>query len=277
MRSRGRYGWLVLGAALFFAAGAFFASRANQGLGLRTDEIQLVDGQGRTRARLATGAHGEPGFALYDKDGNARLTVGLSESGEPSVNFLSAQGAIVWRASSTPEIGLPPEAAAAQGGTAMSWKLQSSAFAAMGSIPTVHTCQGKDVSPPLSWGAPPDGTVSLALIVDDPDAPDPKAPRVTWVHWILYNLPAETRGLAEAATTGKLPPGTLEGFNDWKRTGYGGPCPPIGRHRYFFKLYALDRRLDDLGPITKQRLEQAMEGHVLARAELVGTYQKSGR
>ena len=120
----------------------------------------------------------------------------------------------------------------------------------------------------------PDGTKSFALIVDDPDAPDPNAPRMTWVHWVLYNLPSTTRELPGGATREVLPAGTKEGTNDWQRRGYGGPCPPIGRHRYFHKLYALDAALTDLGTATKSQLERAMEGHVLARAELVGTYQK---
>ncbi len=152
--------------------------------------------------------------------------------------------------------------------------LTSPAFSHLGAIPARHTCQGTDLSPPLAWSGVPAGTESLVLIVDDPDAPDPAAPRMTWVHWLLYNLPATTLGLAEGIARGALPAGTLEGENDWGRPGYGGPCPPIGRHRYFHKLYALDCRLPDLGQPDKARLEQAMKGHVLAAAELVGTYQK---
>jgi hypothetical protein len=121
----------------------------------------------------------------------------------------------------------------------------------------------------------PAGTKSLALIVDDPDAPDPRAPKMTWVHWVLYNIPAGTRGLAGDEARHGLPPGTREGLNDWKRTGYGGPCPPIGEHRYFHKLYALDAELPDLGRPTKARLLEAMEGHVLAETRLVGRYQKA--
>jgi Raf kinase inhibitor-like YbhB/YbcL family protein len=156
----------------------------------------------------------------------------------------------------------------------MSLVLTSAAFAALGAIPTLHTCEGRDVSPPLAWTGVPAGAKSLVLIVDDPDAPDPKAPRTTWVHWVLYNLPPSSTGLAEGITASALPAGTREGQNDWKRTGYGGPCPPIGRHRYFHKLYALDVLLPDLGPATKADVEAAMKGHVLAQAELVGTYQK---
>ena len=156
----------------------------------------------------------------------------------------------------------------------MALALTSSAFAHEGAIPKLYTCQGKDISPPLSWSGLPNGTKSVALIVDDPDAPDPKAPRMTWVHWVLYDLPGSASGLAEGAARGGLPQGTREGRNDWKRTGWGGPCPPTGRHRYFFKLYALDAPLGDLGEPTKAKLEQAMAGHVLAKAELVGTYEK---
>ncbi len=152
--------------------------------------------------------------------------------------------------------------------------LTSAAFAALGAIPTLHTCEGRDVSPPLSWSGVPAAAKSLVLIVDDPDAPDPKAPRTTWVHWVLYNLPPSATGLAEGIAASALPGGTREGQNDWKRAGYGGPCPPIGRHRYFHKLYALDVVLPDLGPATKADVEAAMKGHVLAQAELVGTYQK---
>ncbi|WP_126445216.1 YbhB/YbcL family Raf kinase inhibitor-like protein [Sulfuricystis multivorans] len=154
----------------------------------------------------------------------------------------------------------------------MSLILTSVAFAHLAAIPAHYTCQGADVSPPLSWSGVPAGTKSLALIVDDPDAPDPAAPKMTWVHWVLYNIPPTVTGLPEAVKT--LPPGTFEGLNDWQRTGYGGPCPPIGRHRYFHKLYALDVVLPDLKHPTKAQLEKAMAGHILAEAQLVGTYQK---
>ena len=155
-------------------------------------------------------------------------------------------------------------------------ELESTSFAAMGEIPIRHTCEGQDVSPELRWSGVPDGAMSLVLIVDDPDAPDPEAPKMTWVHWVLYDIPADATGLPEAVLEAKLPPGTKQGTNDWKRTGYGGPCPPIGRHRYFHKLYALDAELGDLGQPTKADLESAMQGKVLAQAELVGTYQKEG-
>ena len=150
--------------------------------------------------------------------------------------------------------------------------LASQSFTHQGEIPTRFTCEAENVSPALAWSGAPAGTKSFALIVDDPDAPDPAAPKMTWVHWVLYNLPAATRGLAEAVKS--LPAGAREGVNDWKRTGYGGPCPPIGRHRYFHKLYALDVVLADLGSPDKPALEKAMAGHVLEKAELMGTYQK---
>ncbi len=151
-------------------------------------------------------------------------------------------------------------------------QISSPAFTQMGEIPRLYTCDGRDLSPPLSFSDVPAGTQSLALIVHDPDVPSPDAPRRIWVHWVLYNLPADCRGLAEGV--GVLPAGTLEGRNDWGRTGYGGPCPPKGRHRYYHTLYALDCRLPDLKQPTKSALEQAMQGHVLARAELIGTYQR---
>ena len=159
----------------------------------------------------------------------------------------------------------------------MALLLTSRSFAPGAAIPSVHTCEGDDRSPALGFDGAPAGTKSLALIVDDPDAPDPKAPRTIWVHWILYDLPPDCLGLPEDVANVGLPPGAREGLNDWKRTGWGGPCPPIGRHRYFFKLYALDRMLGDLHHPDKATLLAAMEKHVLARAELVGTYEKRHR
>ena len=153
-------------------------------------------------------------------------------------------------------------------------RIVSTAFNNQAAIPKLYTCEGKDISPPMAWSDLPAGTKSLALIVDDPDAPDPAAPKMTWVHWVLYNLPPTSDGLPESVKT--LPAGTKEGVNDWKRTGYGGPCPPIGRHHYFHKLYALDTVLPDLKQPTKAKLEEAMKGHILREAQLVGTYQKGG-
>lgn len=151
--------------------------------------------------------------------------------------------------------------------------IYSPAFEPDLAIPSRYTCDGRDVSPPLSWIGIPGQARSLALIMDDPDAPDPAAPRMVWVHWVLYNLPITCSGLAEAVEPTELPEGTLEGVNDWKRTGYGGPCPPIGRHRYYFRFYALDTVLPDLHHPGKAKLLQAMEGHVLAEADMIGTYR----
>lgn len=152
--------------------------------------------------------------------------------------------------------------------------LTSSAFADGSAIPKRHTCEGEDVSPPLAWAGLPSGTRSLALIVDDPDAPDPKAPKRTWVHWVAYDIPPTASSLPEG---GALPAGARQGLNDWGRTGYGGPCPSVGRHRYIHKLYALDAVLGDLGRPTKADVEKAMAGHLLAEARLVGTYEKGQR
>jgi len=156
----------------------------------------------------------------------------------------------------------------------MSFTLKSSRFDNNGEIPARYTCEGDDISPPLSWDKISEDARSLVLIVDDPDAPDPKAPKMTWVHWVLYNIPADTNTLAEQCTAATLPAGAAEGLNDWQRLGYGGPCPPIGRHRYFFKLYALDALLNDLSMPTKADVEAAMQGHIIAQAQLIGTYKK---
>ena len=152
--------------------------------------------------------------------------------------------------------------------------LTSPAFANNGVIPKQYSCEGTDISPPLQWSGAPHGTKSFALIIDDPDAPDPRAPKMTWVHWVVYNIPADAHGLAENAAKSGLPPGAKQGLNDWKRAGYGGPCPPIGRHRYFHKLSALDAVLPDLGHATKAQLLDAMKGHVIAETQFVGTYEK---
>jgi Raf kinase inhibitor-like YbhB/YbcL family protein len=156
----------------------------------------------------------------------------------------------------------------------MALTISSPAFAHGSEIPRLHTCEGKDVSPELRFGGVPQGAKSLALIVHDPDAPDPKAPRMDWVHWVLYNLPPTSAALPQGVREDDLPPGALQGLNDWKRTGWGGPCPPIGRHRYYFQLHALNTALPDLGTPTRQQLEGAMQGHRLGTAELMGTYQK---
>lgn len=141
--------------------------------------------------------------------------------------------------------------------------------------PDAIPATGKSSPPPLAWSGVPVGSKSLVLIVDDPDAPDPAAPKRTWVHWVLYNIPPGVTELPEGVSARSLPKGTLPGLNDWQRTGYGGPCPPIGRHRYFHKLYALDIVLPRLDTPDKARVEKAMRGHILAQAELVGTYERS--
>jgi Raf kinase inhibitor-like YbhB/YbcL family protein len=152
--------------------------------------------------------------------------------------------------------------------------LESSVFKHGSAIPRRYTCDAEDVSPPLTWSGAPEKTRSFALIVDDPDAPDPAAPKRVYVHWVLHDLPASVTSIEQDGEGRAVQAGARQGKNDWSRTGYGGPCPPIGRHRYFFKLYALDAMLGDLGTATKKDLEKAMQGHILATAELMGTYQR---
>jgi Raf kinase inhibitor-like YbhB/YbcL family protein len=173
----------------------------------------------------------------------------------------------------TPKSGGDKVEPASTGPAAVPLQVTSTAFGSGAEIPKSCTCEGGDGSPPLAWSGLPTTTKSIALVVDDPDAPDPKAPKTTWVHWVLYDLPPTASGLEQAVKA--LPEGTREGLNDWKRTGYGGPCPPIGRHRYFHKVYALDVVLPDLGSPTKADLEKAMAGHIVGKGELVGTYQKA--
>jgi Raf kinase inhibitor-like YbhB/YbcL family protein len=172
-------------------------------------------------------------------------------------------------------IAVPTVAACAE--TAPMLTLTSPAFVAGQPIPRKYSCEGDDRSPPLRWSGAPAGTKSFALVVDDPDAPDPKAPRMTWVHWVLFNVPATVTELAEGVSSSGLPAGTVEARNDFARTRFGGPCPPIGRHRYFHKIYALDAMLPAGKVADKAALEAAMKGHVLAQAELIGTYQKGER
>ena len=159
----------------------------------------------------------------------------------------------------------------------MGLRLTSPAFGPGSEIPGLYTCEGSDISPALEWTGVPEAARSLVLIVEDPDAPDPKAPKMTYVHWVLYDIPPTAQGLAQGISPWELPVGTREGTNDWRRTGYGGPCPPIGRHRYFHRLYALDTVLGDRGAITRPALLAAIKGHVVEEAELMGTYQKKGR
>jgi Raf kinase inhibitor-like YbhB/YbcL family protein len=157
------------------------------------------------------------------------------------------------------------------GGNAMTFTLKSSAFVHEGDIPSKFTCSGADLSPALTWSDPPGGTQSFSLIMDDPDAPG-----ATWVHWVLYNLPAQTRELPEGVPKEmELKDGSRQGRNDFARPGYGGPCPPRGApHRYYFKLYALDVRISLPAGAGKADLEKAMKGHILAQAELMGRFRR---
>lgn len=153
-------------------------------------------------------------------------------------------------------------------------EINSPVFETSGNIPAVYTCQGRNISPALHFKGVPLQAKSLVLIMEDPDAPDPKAPKMTWDHWLLYNIPSNTTSILENADS-HLPKGSLAGLNSWNKTGYGGPCPPIGRHRYYFKLYALEVMLSDLHEPDKNQLLQAMQGHIIAQAQLIGTYQKA--
>jgi hypothetical protein len=186
-----------------------------------------------------------------------------------SVGLLLTSGCSI--ITSAPSPTTPASELTGQGVELASLELTSEAFAAEGAIPERFTCDGEDVSPPLSWSAPPEGTQSFALIVDDPDAP-----AGTWVHWVLFNIPADTRSLPEAVPAeDQLPDGSLQGENSWRRHDYGGPCPPSGStHRYVFKLFALDTRLDLQAGATKEQVLSAMEGYVLAQGELTGTYSR---
>jgi Raf kinase inhibitor-like YbhB/YbcL family protein len=162
------------------------------------------------------------------------------------------------------------QAAGPAGGEKMEIKITSSAFAEGGMIPSKYTCDGADISPPLQWGEVPEGTKSIALISDDPDAP-----MGTWVHWVLFNLPAETKELAENVPPDEtLPNGAKQGVTDFGRVGYGGPCPPSGTHRYFFKIYALDTELQVNTSTGKRGLLKAMEGHILGQGQLMGKYKR---
>lgn len=156
----------------------------------------------------------------------------------------------------------------------MSLTLSSSAFRNGDAMPARFTGDGADASPPLDWHGAPPGTKAFALIMDDPDAPDPAAPRRTWVHWVVADVPAAATSLAEGASRRQMPPGSREGMNDSNEVGYSGPYPPKGRHRYFFRLYALDSMVSLPEGHTKADLLKAMDGHVLATAELMGTYAR---
>ena len=157
----------------------------------------------------------------------------------------------------------------------MTLKVTSSAFQQGGAIPARYTCEGQDASPPLAWSGVPGNAKTIAMIVDDPDAPDPAKPQRVYVHWVVYNIPAAATSLVENASKAGMPKGAVQGKNDWGKAVYGGPCPPIGRHRYFFKFYALDTELSGIGSVTKPDLENAMKGHIVDSGELMGTYQKA--
>lgn len=160
--------------------------------------------------------------------------------------------------------------------TPMTFNLTSTAFEANGSMPTKYTCEGANISPPLTWaGAPPAITKSFAIIVEDPDAPDPAKPTRVVSHWVAYNLPVTTTSLAENASKKGMPAGSAQGLNEAKKVGYMGPCPPIGRHRYFFKVFALNRMIEGLNNPAKANLEKAIQPWVVGTAELIGTYQKT--
>jgi len=163
----------------------------------------------------------------------------------------------------------------ALGSSPMTLKVTSSAFQQGGSIPAKYTCEGEDTSPPLAWSGAPNNAKSIAIIVDDPDAPDPAKPQRVYVHWVVYNIPAGTSSLSENASKTRMPKGAEQGKNDCGKPEYGGPCPPVGRHRYFFKVYALDTALSGLSGPAKADLERAMKGHIVDSGELIGTYQKA--
>jgi len=171
----------------------------------------------------------------------------------------------------------PTDTRSGRQSNAMALKVTSSAFQQGGSIPSKYTCEGQDLSPPLAWSGAPSNAKSIAMIVDDPDAPDPAKPQRVYVHWVVYNIPVGTTSLPENASKRGMPKGAVQGKNDWGKPEYGGPCPPIGRHRYFFKLYALDTELAGLSAATKADLERAMKGHAVDSGELMGTYQKTAK
>jgi Raf kinase inhibitor-like YbhB/YbcL family protein len=154
------------------------------------------------------------------------------------------------------------------------FELTSPRFKNGETIPVAYTGEGDDLPPPLHWQGEPPGTRSYVLVMQDPDAPDPANPKATWVHWVLYNLPPNIHDIPDSMLPESLPAGARQALNDWKKMGYGGPMPPVGRHRYFIRLYALDTVLPDMGHAAWHQVERAIEGHVLAQTELMGTYEK---
>jgi Raf kinase inhibitor-like YbhB/YbcL family protein len=189
--------------------------------------------------------------AKADKSSGAETTAVITNIGRPQVDTTTVSTA------------------------ATTLNLSSSAFAANGSIPTKYTCEGAGTSPPLAWSGSPSGTKSFALIVEDPDAPDPAKPTRVVSHWVAYNIPAATTALAENASKSGMPAGSTQGLNEGNKPGYMGPCPPIGSHRYFFKLYAIDTVLTGLKNPKKASLQQAIQKHVVGSTQLIGTYQKA--
>jgi len=171
-------------------------------------------------------------------------------------------------------IGRPHVDTGATSTVPMTFNLSSSVFEASASVPTKYTCEGANISPPLAWSGAPASTRSFALIVEDPDAPDPAKPTRVVSHWVVYDIPASATSLSENASRKGMPAGSAQGRNEGNKQVYMGPCPPIGRHRYFFKLVALDTTLTGLRNPKKADLENAIHGHVVGNAELIGTYQK---
>ena len=212
-----------------------------------------------------------PGVAVMAYAGDdARLGSAIAAS----AGSLLVALAVLWT-TNVASAGVAVTPTGSAGSYPMTLKVTSTAFDQGGSIPSQYTCDGNDISPPLSWSGLPNNAKTVAIIVDDPDAPDPAKPRRVYVHWVVYNVPAQATALAENASKSGMPGGAVQGKNDWGKAEYGGPCPPIGRHRYFFKLYALDTALSGFKGATKADLERAMKGHIVDSGELMGTYQKT--
>jgi len=196
------------------------------------------------------------------------------ESKVLAIGLVLAGGAVILTRSAAPLAAAGPLAALAASDDTL--RLTSPAFRNGGALPRSCTCDGDDQSPPLAWSGVPEGAKSIALLIDDPDAPDPAAPKVTWTHWLIYNLPpSRADSLAAGVKPSDLRGDARMGMNDWKKTAYGGPCPPVGRHRYYHHLYALDTVLTFKHPPDRAEFLRAIEGHVIAKAELLGTYQRS--
>jgi hypothetical protein len=202
------------------------------------------------------------------------LVLAIQSCNPPSIEAVSGESiSPIPQVLPQPESSLPSEPATVTPLPAaiiteekMPFEITSIAFTHQGIIPPLYSCKGSDISPPLTWGEPPEGTRSFTLIMDDPDGGN-------WIHWVIYNLPAEIRGLPEnKPQNARLPDGSLQGTNSWGRLGYGGPCPPSGTHRYFFRLHALDSMLDLPSGARAPAIVQAMAGHILAQVELMGFF-----